>query len=139
MHDQANFLCSCVQWNVPGYKCPWRGEAAWALAIYDCKGLAWVLTWEWALSFRAAKTSTWALTRSGLLPRTLWYYQEYSWYYRLLFNLVQAYGIEAHNYIIDVKRNMPLIQHYLNIIISMVCTSKTFQTVVLHQLQNVQH
>ena len=47
----------------------WRVEAAWALAIRDCKDLAWALTWEWALSIHAAKISTWALTREWTLAR----------------------------------------------------------------------
>ena len=45
----------------------WCAEAAWALAIRDCKDLAWALTREWALSIHAAKTSTWALTRKWAL------------------------------------------------------------------------
>ena len=28
----------------------WCAEAAWALAIHDCKDLAWALTQEWALA-----------------------------------------------------------------------------------------
>ena len=28
----------------------WHAEAAWALAIRDCKDLTWVLTREWALA-----------------------------------------------------------------------------------------
>ena len=64
-------LCSYVWWNVPWCKHPlacWRAEAAWALAIRDCKDLAWALTREWALSIRAAKTiSTWVLTREWAL------------------------------------------------------------------------
>ena len=47
----------------------WHTEAAWALAIHDCKDLAWALTREWALSIHAAKTSTWALTREWALAR----------------------------------------------------------------------
>ena len=47
----------------------WRAEAAWALAIRDCKDLSWALTREWALSIHAAKTSTWALTREWALAR----------------------------------------------------------------------
>ena len=45
----------------------WHVEAAWVLAIHDCKDLAWVLTQEWALSVHAAKTSTWVLTREWAL------------------------------------------------------------------------
>ena len=63
----ATPLYSYVQWNVPQCKPPlacWRAEAAWALAIIlcDCKDVTRVLTQEWVLSIRAAKTSTWALT-----------------------------------------------------------------------------
>ena len=47
----------------------WPAETAWALAIRDCKDLAWALTWEWPLSIRAAKTSTWALTWEWALAR----------------------------------------------------------------------
>ena len=45
----------------------WRAEAAWTLAMRDCKNLAWALTQEWTLSIHAAKTSTWALTREWAL------------------------------------------------------------------------
>ena len=47
----------------------WRAEAAWALAIRDCKDLAWALTQEWMLSIHAAKTSTWTLTREWALAQ----------------------------------------------------------------------
>ena len=47
----------------------WHTEATWALAIHDCKDLAWALTREWALSIHAAKTSTWALTWEWALAR----------------------------------------------------------------------
>ena len=45
-----------------------------ALAIRDCKDLAWALTREWALPIHAAKTSTWALTWEWALARdtTVW-------------------------------------------------------------------
>ena len=45
-----------------------------ALAICDCKDLAWALTQEWALPIHAAKTSTWALTWEWALARdtTVW-------------------------------------------------------------------
>ena len=74
MHDRANCwprLCvAYIRWNMPGCKCPMvyqHAEAAWALAIQDCKDLARVLTQEWVLSIRADKTSTWALTWSRRL------------------------------------------------------------------------
>ena len=65
MHDRANFwphLCVATfgAWN-HSCKLPLAfrsGEAAWALAIRDCKDLAWALTRGWALSIPAAKTST---------------------------------------------------------------------------------
>ena len=47
----------------------WHAEAAWVLAIRDCKDPAWAFTREWALSIHAAKTSTWALTREWALAR----------------------------------------------------------------------
>ena len=47
----------------------WRTEAAWMLAIRNCKDLAWALTREWVLSIHAAKTSTWALTQEWALAR----------------------------------------------------------------------
>ena len=66
-------MCSYVQWNVPGCKCHlacWCAEQApWALALRDCKDLAWVLTQEWALSVHVAKTSTWALTQEWVLAQ----------------------------------------------------------------------
>ena len=66
-------MCSYVGWNVPGCRRPlacWLAGAAWALAICDCKDVAWTLTWEWSLSIHAAKTGTqWVLTRKWALAR----------------------------------------------------------------------
>ena len=47
----------------------WCAEAAWMLAIHNCKDLAWALTREWAISIHAAKASTWVLTREWALAR----------------------------------------------------------------------
>ena len=55
-----------------GYKHPlacWHAGAAWALAIRDCKDLAWALTRGWALSNHAAKISTWVLIQEWVLAQ----------------------------------------------------------------------
>ena len=52
----------CLDSSASGVLVCWHAEAPWALAIRDCKNLAWALIREWALSISAAKTSTWALT-----------------------------------------------------------------------------